>query len=245
MYFFEDTCMPSDETEISFCEDALEIDILNHKTLNVLGIYEQEMYTEDGDESVSDGVFAKLKSAILTLLEKIGNIVSGFLDGMKVFSKNRITYDDYINSETGQLRLSTDLFDIQKKLDVEYAKMRPIVSKIANMSGSDILEVEKTCDAVTAHVHTYGKMYGKTAVSLVSAAAVNKLSNHIVNQMEDVQKWRSETEASLKRMQRKTSPEKMKVTQKAVKAMGDLATAYKNIGNKAMNALKNAVNKRK
>lgn len=247
MYFFEDTCMPSDEYEIAFREDALEFDILNHKALNILGIYEQEMFTEDGEESdaKSDGVFQKLKSAILAMLDKIGNVINGFLDSMKSLSKDRMTYDDYINSSTGQVRLSGDLFTIQKKLDNEYARMRPIVSKIAKMTDSDIEEVEKVCDSVTSNIHSYGSLYAHTAGQIAKSVAINKLSDHVVNQMEDVQKWRYETEASIKRMQRTTSPQKMKVTQKAIKAMGDLATAYKDLGNKAKDALQNAINKRK
>lgn len=246
MYFLEDTCMPSDEAEISFCEDTLELNVLNHKALNILGIYEQEMYVEDGEgSSSSDGVFQKLQSAILSILGKIGNIVTGFLDGMKVFSKNRITYGDYINSETGQIRLSDDLFAIQKKLDDEYRRMRPVISKIAQMTDSDIEQVEKICDTVTENIHNYGRIYGSMAVQIVEARAINELSNHIVDQMKDVQQWRAETEASIKRMQRETSPKKMKTTQKAVKTMGDLATAYKDLGNRAKNALQNDINKKK
>lgn len=244
MYFFEDTCMPDDEFEISFCEDVLELNILNHNVLNILGIYEQSFMFEDGDESSSsNGVFEKLKAAILSMLNKIGNIASGVIDSFKSLSADRITYDDYKNSATGQLRLSEDLFEIQRDLDKEYQRMRPVVSKLADMTGQDIDKVEQICDTVTENIHNNGKKYAKDVSKVVTLKAMNKLSEDIVSQMTDVQNWRSETSKSVNRMKRNTDPVKLRVMNKCVKCMGDMTNAYKSLGSKAKSALDSATKK--
>ena len=244
MYFFEDVCMPSDDEEISFYEDVLEFGVLNHNASIAIGLYEQQMYLEEGEEKSDDGVFQKMKNAILAILDKIDSVIRGFLDGFKAFSKNHLTAEKFMNSSTGQLQLAGDLFKIQKEIDREYLKLRPLVSKISKATGEDIEEVAKAADAVTEHVQAYGKKYGKSAVSLASAVAVNKLANHCVDQMEDVQKWRSETEKSVKRLKRDERTIKVKAIQSVTKAMSAITTAYKDIGAKAMNALNNAKNKK-
>lgn len=245
MYFFEDTCMPDDEFEISFCEDALELNVSSHNVLNILGIYEQAIF-EDGEESPSsNGVFEKLKSAILSLLDKIGGIVSGFLESMRVFSKDRITYDDYKNSETGQIQLSCDLIAMQKDIDAEYQRMRPIVSKIANITGKDIDKVERICDKVTENLHENRKRYARDITKVVSAAAVNKISENVVSKMDDVKEWRDKTKESVDRMKRDTSPALIRAYHDCIRCMGDIANFYKELGIKAKKALLRVDKKRK
>ena len=245
MYFFEDVCMPSDDTEISFYEDALELGVLNHKAALAVDLYTQELYMEEEDSSGSDGVFEKMKKAILTVLDKIDSIIRGFLDGFKVFSNKHLTADKFMNSSTGQLQLAGDLFEMQKRIDHEYLQLRPVVSKISQLTGEDIEDVAKLADQVTEHVQTYSKRYGKAVINMASATAVNKLANKCVDKMEDVQKWRSETEKSVKRLKRDERTLKMRAIQSVTKAMSVLTNAYRDIGTKAMNALNNAKNKKK
>ena len=243
MYFFEDVCMPSDDEEISFCEDALELGILDHNASIAIALYEQQMYLEEGDANSDDGVFQKMKNAILAILEKIDSVIRGFLDSFKVFSKNHLTAEKFMNSNTGQLQLAGDLFKIQKEIDREYLQLRPLVSKISNATGKDIEDVAKLADQITEHVQTYGKKYGKAAVKIASAVAVNKLANDCVDKMEDVQKWRSETEKSVNRLKRDERSLKVRAIQSVTKAMSAITTAYKDVGTKAMNALNNAKKK--
>lgn len=244
MYFLEDVCMPSDDEEISFCEDTLELGVLDHNASIAIALYDQQMYLEEGESSSDDGVFQKIKNAILAILEKIDSIIRGFFDSFKVFSQNHLTAEKFMNSNTGKLQLAGDLFKIQKEIDDQYLHLRPLVNKISNATGEDIENVAKLADQITENVQTYGKKYGKTAVKIASAVTVNELANHCVDQMKDVQKWRSETEKSVKRLKRDDRTLKVKAIQSVTKAMSTITTAYKDVGTKAMNALNNAKNKK-
>lgn len=244
MYFFEGVCMPSDDEEISFCEDALEFGVLNHDASIAIAMYEQQMYLEEGDTASDEGVFQKIKNAILAILEKIDSVIRGFLDSFKVFSTNRLTAEKFMNSNTGKLQIAGDLFEIQKKIDREYLQLRPLVSKISNATGKDIEDVAKVADQITENVLANSKQYARSAKKIVSAVAVNKLANHCVDQMEDVQKWRSETEKSVNRLKRDERPFKIRAIESVTKAMSTITSAYKDVGTKAMNALNGAKNRK-
>ena len=175
MYFFEDVCMPSDDAEISFYEDALELGVLNHKAALAADLYTQELYMEEEDSSGSDGVFEEMKKAILTVLDKIDSIIRGFLDGVKSLSSNRLTADEYLNSSTGQLRLAEDLFAMQKMVDKEYYRLRPIVSKISDMTDIDVEKVASVCDDITEKLHNNRSFIAREAKAMVKASAVKAL----------------------------------------------------------------------
>lgn len=265
MFFFEDVCMPSSDEEISFYEDALELGVLNHKAILAVDMYEQCMYLEEGDSPGNDGVFEKMKRAILAVLDKIDSIIRGFLDGVKSLSSDRLTAEEYMNSSTGQLRLAEDLFAMQKMVDKEYYRLRPIISKISDITDIEAEKVASVCDSITEKLHDNRAFIAREAKGVVKAAAVNALYKNSIDRMSDIQKWEKETAESLRRQGKdekfnreqekkikKAAKERakaikkqetagmsmrMRAVQKATNAMSALTNAYKYIGDAAHKAL--------
>lgn len=252
MYFFEDTCMPTSEAEIEYCESELECAVLCHNALNAYALYEQQMYLEaksDDDDveenAKSEGAFQKLKNAILTILEKINNIIKGFLDSFSVFSKNRLTADKYMDSDTAKIRLSTDIVAMKKNVDRSYLEMRPVISKISSITGKDLEVVAKKCDAATMFLENNRAKLRKGAVKLVQISVIEKVSNDTVNKMQDVQKLRAKTEESAKRMNRGGifGSAKLDALFSSSKLLSTIANQYQFIGKSALSVLK-TVNKK-
>lgn len=238
MYFFEDTCIPSNDSEIEYCENKLEFDILNHKASFAVSIYEQQMYLEDG--ASDDGVFEKMKKAILAILDKVDSLIRGFFDSFKIFSDNRLTADKYMNSETAEVRLDADLFEMEKRVDKAYLEARPVIKKISTATGAELEKVAKKCDDITDFVNNNGSKIVDTGVNVVSTVAVDKLVNKCASQMDDVKQWKKLTEESVARMDAKKDKDavpRAKATKSAARMISSIANAYTNIGNRAVRSL--------
>lgn len=243
MYFVENVCTPSSEAEIAYCETAIEFGVLNHHALIAIDTYEQCLYVEDGNTEATEGVFQKMKKAILDILDKIDSVIRGFLDGIKSGSKNRLTADKYMSSATAQINLNTDIIEMQKVVDAQFLEMRKVVKMISNVSGFDPDVVANTCDNINEKLHDNRNKIKDGAAGLVKTASALAISDAAIKHIEECNGWKEKTRESVERMSRrgKIPPEKqtgmMKALNKASQTLGNLVNSYTYITNGVISAV--------
>ena len=232
MYFVENVCTPSSEAEIAYCETAIQLGVLNHQALLAIDTYEQCLYLEDGNSEAVEGVFQKMKKAVLDILDKIDSIIRGFLDGIKGGSDNRLTADKYFTSETGKINLNKDILEMQKTVDEEFLEMRKVVKMISNTTGFDPEKVGKACDKINEKLHENRHKLKAGATAAVESAIVYKKVKSNTSKIKELDVWRKETYDSIERMSRyghKNSKEEPKKVTPMMKAFNKVAVTIGNL----------------
>ena len=246
MYFVENVCTPSCEAEIAYCETAIEFGVLNHQALIAIDTYEQCLYVEDGNTEATEGVFQKMKKAILDILDKIDSVIRGFLDGIKLGSKNRLTVDKYMSSETAQLNIQKDIIEIHKAIDAEFMEMRKVVKVISNVSGFDPNDVAKKCDEITERIRANKDKIKDGAKGLVKAAAIYKISEDANKKIEESWGWEKKTKELLNRMDTndKHKTERYRAFNKVAETIGSFVNMYSYISKGTKAAIREGENRR-
>ena len=86
-----------------------------------------------------------------------------------------------MSSNTAEVEFQNDIAEIAKFMDKQYAQARPIVSRIAKLTGKDVVTVEKWCDAVTNFTAKKGKFILKVGVTVGLAKLIEKALTNQLN----------------------------------------------------------------
>lgn len=169
---------------IEKCSNEIESDV------NFIKIIEYKeacgTFFENGDESVDLKKKSFISNAIekiMDILKKIKEYISSFLVGLG----NKITENEYLSSETAQIRFNSDVQYIYDFLDKKYLEARPIVKKISKLTGKNAEDVASFCDSVTNFVAKKGKTVLKVGVILFLANKIKKKTEgllHLSNETE-------------------------------------------------------------
>lgn len=204
MLFLENgVCAPSGESELLFCETALEGDLMFHQNCQLINQYEI-IYLEDGDEGQKDGVISSIVAGIKKMLDKIRTLIDGIIDSVKMGSKKRLTADAYMASETGQLALEADIVAMKKAVDEEYLSARTVVKMIANITHEDPKQVASMCDKINQRLTDNRHKFVGAAGGLVRAGAAIALSKDSINKCEEIKEMAIMTDKSVENLKKNT-----------------------------------------
>lgn len=211
-----------------FLENALETSILEHDALNAIGIYEQLIYMEDGEETpASKGVFEHIKAAILKILDSIQTAIDGAIDFIHSKSKKRLTAEEYMQSNTGQYQLSCDVENMMKAVDNEYLQSRKFVMKVSKLTKQDAEKIAGITDRVNSYLHDNRFKLAALSASAVEYSVVQRLQKSILGKMKDVQKCKDETQDLVNKMNPKDpNAKESKFALAFVKSLSAIGNAY-------------------
>lgn len=228
MVFLENgVCAPSHESEIAFCESELMCDLIYHQNKQIIDSYTL-LCLESGDENVKEGVIAKISNAIKAMIEKIRTTIEGFLDGVRANSKNRLTADDYMNSETAKLALDADIVAMKDAIDAEFLEARTIVKMISNVTKMDPQDVAKRCDALNQKIIDNRQKYLHGAKGLVQLGIARKIEKDCIKNCSDIQEMVKVTESSVNALKNTASTAKGRKAADAYNVLNKFtATLYK------------------
>lgn len=188
------------EAEIYFKESALESALLDHKVRTEIDLYEQIVFLEGADSPKAKSFPNRILSAIKLILDKIGKIISGFLDAIKSSSDNRLTVDEYMQSETHEKEVAVNLQKMIDDCEEEYLAMRKCVQSISKATGIDPKAVAAFADMLDAHA--YENRYKiEGVVKAGSTFALKRTLRHtLVKNMENTKKFQKQIEDSIQKI---------------------------------------------
>lgn len=130
---------------------------------------------KDSIETAKDNKFIKVIKAIADAVRKI---TTAFVDMIKNMSgkKENISYNDFINSGTGQIQMSKDYAAINDKIEKEILDGRKIIKTISKGTHIDPKIVAEYCDKAG----DVALKYGPATVSVGSILAIEKLTRRSV-----------------------------------------------------------------
>lgn len=209
-----------DKEDSYFAESVLEDMLISHQVSEMLDrcniIYLEEA-DKDAAAEKSKGLIGKIIDKIMSILNKIGTLIEGILQGFKTaFSsdKKRLTADKYMNSETGQAKLKYDLEKLEAQIDEEYRLARPLIANISNITKIDPAKVEKWCDDLNATLDKGYVEYKDDIVRegkyLAKRGAAKGIANKLLKDTKSVEKLKNETQKHLDNIKRRQDADNIK-----------------------------------
>lgn len=169
------------------CMMEIENDINSLEILERTSTYKSVFEDAAQQNAVNAQTEEKKKSLAGRIIDKIIGILSKIVDAIKEFFYNikasfghSLTVEDYMSSNTVKLEFEEDMRQIATFVDQQYAEARPIVSRIAKLTNTDVLKVEKWCDAVSNFAVKKGKFVLKAAATVGFCKMLERtLSKHL------------------------------------------------------------------
>lgn len=183
MMFYEQTYDDID-MEVSFREDKLEIERAMHETTCLLDTYAQLSYMEASDDSTgapkrTNGLIGGIVKAFKTIIDKIRKVLNSISEGFSQSFGKQLDENTYKNSETAQVRFSTDIRKICNDLDAEYNHARKLVRMIANHTPLSEKQVADFLDNTSNMFHKHGPAVVKTSLVFGIGAALRKKARNL------------------------------------------------------------------
>lgn len=205
MILINDHYMPSNELEIPFLENALELDLMCFDLHKELAYYECA-FLEDGESEEKKG--SKISEKIHKLVEKIRAIIDGIKNAFNSWSKDKLTADVYMNSETAKIALDYDIEQMKKSIDNEFLATRKVVQKLSKWTGGDPEAIARECDAINQHLIDNQRKYieGAKAIggNLIHIGVADAWAKHAVENCSKIGKLNQQIEDISKSMLRDT-----------------------------------------
>lgn len=177
-------------------KDITSLEILEHEesTRHFLESEQQNDTANEVKEEKKKSFIGRIYDGVIKILSKITDTISEFFYNIKAtFGKNSLNVDDFMTSNTAQAEFREDMRQVAEFMDKQYAKARPIVSKIAKLTHKDVMEVEKWCDSVTNFAANHGKFVLKVGTMMGIATMIErslnkqlKLNNEFKAHMNDI-----------------------------------------------------------
>lgn len=225
--FFEDTTGAFMEYQRS----DLALSLYENELMNLSNIREQFAYMEAGGEEADSGddtaspkektkgVTSTIKEKVLAMLRRIRSLIEKGVENLRRLiggGKEKLTADEYINSEAGQIQLEMDAQGMMEEVNREFAKQRKLVGKISDLSGVDVLLVEQGIDKLNEIARKHSKPIMDSARGIITVATRKKLASQILNNMEEVKKMDAKIEALVNKNYPPPDPSKMKRSERAM-----------------------------
>ena len=202
-----------EEEALFYAESALEDRMLHNEVQSMFDMY-NIAFLEAGDAGVdatkTKGIGTRIIDAISRILEKIGNVVGGIIEGFKTAftsDKKKLTADEYMNADSTQEKLYADFNAIADQVDEEYRLARPLIASITNITKMDSAKVEEMCDKLDAVVSQKydetkekGRILYKNKEKIATDIGVKVLSNKLIDNSKAINKYKDETSKYMIRM---------------------------------------------
>ena len=218
MLIIEDACMAESPEDLIFYENALILDTLYHNSMNIIGM--SSTFMEEGGSR--DGIIGKMIDGIIAILDKIDSLIKGTLDGIRATSKKRLTAHKYMQSATAECVINLEILEMQKRVNEEYLKARPVIQKISSATGFDAEEVEAVCDGINKKLSDNKDKISAGAKGIVKGAALLKIRDVAAKQLEESTGWKKKTEESVNRLRRSGDKKKVSALSKFANTLGNL-----------------------
>jgi hypothetical protein len=196
-----------EEADIFFKESALELDLMHHRNQMLIDQY-TVMYLEDGNTSGGSdevktgkprkkGVVNVIIEKIKAMLERIYTAICGFLDGIRMGSKNRLSADEYMASDEAQIRLSMDVDKVIAQVEEEHLQSRKIVQAISSGTKIPADAIAQFCDTVDETIRENKDTIVSTARPILRAAVVEGRTRHLTKIAEEKKGYIKKTQACI------------------------------------------------
>lgn len=144
--------LPADAGYALYLENDLEFGIMDRDNMMLLDSLTLLPFYESDDKSESDSkqntILQKLSDGIAAVIAKIREIISGAMRAISNLGKEKLTYDDYKNSSTGNAEMKKRTEQIKKEVDDAFLEARPVISLISKVTHINAKKVEEVCDKV-------------------------------------------------------------------------------------------------
>lgn len=218
--------------ELAFLENSLECDIIERNIA-----YEMDkcssFFEENEDDEVSEGLLTKMINFILSILKKVGEIISNAVRALTDIGKENITAEKYMQSEHGQAEFNRRFAEVKKEIDDFARQCRPMIAMISNITNCDPEKVERTCD--TLNVLLEAAPWQKVAGMLITHDSKQKTMKgytkefHIGNKViisqwkgyaKEADEWKNKIEVATQKVKglKKSGKEKKKLLAALAKA---------------------------
>lgn len=191
-------------TDIEYSKCELSIakainDYINESTMIDL-IGDNYTESEEEKEAVNDNKFIKVIKSIIEATEKFfTNFIQLFQD---IFSKkNKMTNEDYFQSETAEIQFNSDYAKTIENVEKEVLKGRKIIQRISKSTGIDDRVVADYCDRATNAVINNTPAVVKTGAQWGIAKGLRGILNSVTHTVKttgyeiqnemDSEKWKS------------------------------------------------------
>jgi CHASE3 domain sensor protein len=205
--------------EILLRQNDLKMDLMSHQVYGLIDMY---CYTEDGDEAPAS---TEKKSLGKTIADKIRAILKAISDIIEIFkanfSKNKLTVEEYLSSETGQMEIQLNIEAIHKEIDEEYLAARKIVSKISNVTNFPAEDVAAFCDKWEARIHNNRDKIIPAGKAVASTAAISAVRKQVYKNIDSSKGFVAQTNKILDEIEdeeRKALKKPSIAQEKAIKA---------------------------
>ena len=148
----------------------------------------------DAEPSGSPKANKSFKNFINSIVSKIMKVISDVKDKItSIFNgSNKLTLDEYLDSETGELALKYDIVRIQQNAEAEVRKGRKLVQAISRGTKVDDRVVEAFLDG-GANLIDSNPGVGRTVIKATTASVVfNKCSKSLDGMKRDIDATRRE-----------------------------------------------------
>lgn len=145
----------------------------------------EALYIEADEDSDKPGLFSKLAGVVKTIINKIIETIKDFIEAIRNAFGPKLTVDNYMNSNTVEVRLSEDIEKISEQIEAEILSERKgvqVISKFVQKISSatnlplDAFISDKTIGAAIDKANTFVAEHGATVIKAAAATMIaNKL----------------------------------------------------------------------
>lgn len=146
--------MPEYDGYAVYLENDLELSIMERNTLSLIDSINLLPWYEDKEEenSAANSILDKIIEGIQNVCEKIRSILRGAARAITNMGKDRLSYDDYRKSDTGDAKVKARIAELEKEIDDAFLAARPVISMISKITHIDPKKVESVCDKVNEKI---------------------------------------------------------------------------------------------
>lgn len=142
--------MPEYDGYAVYLENDLELSIMERNNLSLIDSLSLLPWYEDKgeDNSTANSILDKIIAGIQSICEKIRSILQGAARAIANMGKERLKYDDYRKSDTGDAEMKARIAKLEKEIDDVFLEARPVISMISKVTHINPKTVETFCDKI-------------------------------------------------------------------------------------------------